>query len=382
MKQMRIGIVGAGPGGLVLARCLYQSGIKPTVFEREPHASARTQGGSLDMHAESGQYALECAGLSAEFRAVARYEDQESRVFDQLGVLRFKDDCVEGKNRPEVDRGQLRQILIDSLPGEATRWDHAVTAVERKADGSFRLTFCSGEIEIVDLVVGADGTWSRIRPLLSEAAPIYSGITFVELGIDHVDLRYPELAARMGRGLSFALGDSKALIAHRDANAHLGIYAVLRAEEDWVARRLLDRTSPESSRHTLAAHFQDWSPELLELILHSDDRIVPRGIYALPVGHRWVNCPGATMLGDAAHVMSPFGGDGANLAMLDGAELALGLTSALATGSDWREAVREFEETMFIRAEAAARGAWDAIQEVFSETGIEHMLAAMDSQRA
>jgi 2-polyprenyl-6-methoxyphenol hydroxylase-like FAD-dependent oxidoreductase len=381
MKQPKIAIVGAGPGGLILARCLSMRGIEVVVFEREQNTSVRPQGGSLDMHAESGQFALECARLSAEFKVIARYEDQESRVFDKHGTLHFKDDSVEGKDRPEVDRGQLRQMMLDSLPQGMIRWDQALSAIEPQSAGSSRLTFRNGESAIFDLVVGADGTWSRVRPLLSQAKPIYSGIVFVELGIDDVDTRFPKLAEQVGRGLTFALGDSKALIAHRDANSHLGIYAALRAEEDWIRAGGLDLTSSESSRRSLAAHFQGWSPDLLELIHRSEDRMVTRGIYALPIGHRWEHRPGVTLLGDAAHVMSPFGGDGANLAMQDGAELALGLAASIQAGGDWRLTIREFEEAMFARAEPAAAGAWGAIQEVFSPDGLEHMLAAMQSQR-
>ena len=104
-----------------------------------------------------------------------------------------------------------------------------------------------------DLVVGADGAWSRIRPLLSEAHPIYSGVMFVALGIDDVDTRYPELARLVGRGLMLALGDAKALIGHRDANAHIGIYAAMRAPEDWVETGGLDWSSMDAMKASMAA---------------------------------------------------------------------------------------------------------------------------------
>jgi 2-polyprenyl-6-methoxyphenol hydroxylase-like FAD-dependent oxidoreductase len=116
MQKPRIAIVGAGPGGLILARTLHVHGVDAAVFERERFSSARSQGGSLDMHAESGQYAIECAGLTTEFKRIARYEDQEGRVYDKHGNRLLIDDDVTEKNRPEVDRGQLRQMLLNSLP--------------------------------------------------------------------------------------------------------------------------------------------------------------------------------------------------------------------------------------------------------------------------
>ncbi len=113
MNRPRIAIVGGGPGGLTLARILHLHGVHASVFEREVFSSVRPQGGSLDMHTESGQYAIKCAGLTAEFERIARYEDQESRIYDKHGALRFVDTDTSGKDRPEVDRGHLRQMLLD-----------------------------------------------------------------------------------------------------------------------------------------------------------------------------------------------------------------------------------------------------------------------------
>ncbi len=235
-KLPRIAVIGSGPGGLTLARILHLHGIQATVYERESHSAARPQGGSLDMHPESGQYAIEQAGLSAEFQRIARPQDQEFRVYDKYGKLQFVDVSNEG-NRPEVDRGHLRQMLLDSVPNAVIRWDHELRSVHSQDDGTFGLHFKNGLNERFEVVVGADGAWSRVRPLLSAAKPIYSGVMFVELGIADVDDRHPDIASLIGHGLMFALGDSKAIIGHRDANARVGIYAALRAPEDWVALR-------------------------------------------------------------------------------------------------------------------------------------------------
>ena len=115
----------------------------------------------------------------------------------------------------------------------------------------------------------------------------------------------------------------------------------------------------------------------MELIYQCGHRMTPRTIHALPVGHRWQNRPGVTLLGDAAHLMSPFGGDGANLAMQDGAELALALTQE----EDWRVAVKVHEDAMFARAEPAAAEARDAIDQVFSDDGLAHILQSMREHR-
>jgi len=380
MRKPSIAIVGAGPGGLTLARILHLHGIHASVFEREAFSSVRPQGGSLDMHADSGQFAIQCAGLTAEFKRIARYEDQESRIYDKHGKLLFVDAAVAGKDRPEVDRGHLRQMLLDSLPSGVVRWDHELTAVAQQNDGTVELAFRNGTSERFDLVVGADGAWSRIRPLVSDARPIYSGVMFVELGIDDADTRYPELARLVGRGLMFALGDSKGLLGHRDANAHLGVYAAMRVPEDWVETSGLDWSSGDAIRASLTSYFNGWSEELVQLISQSGgygERIAPRPIYALPVGHSWEHRQGVTLIGDAAHLMSPFGGDGANLAMRDAADLAL----ALVEEEDWRVAVQKTETAMFARAEEAAAGAKEAIEDVFSPDGLAHTLQVMEEHR-
>jgi 2-polyprenyl-6-methoxyphenol hydroxylase-like FAD-dependent oxidoreductase len=363
--QPRIAIVGAGPGGLTLARILHLHGIAAAVFERDSHATARSQGGSLDMHAESGQYALQCAGLKAEFLKIARYADQQVRIYDKHGTLLFLDESNAG-DRPEVNRAQLRQILLDSLPADVIRWSHELAAAEIDSDEISELSFRNGHVERFDLVVGADGAWSRIRPLVSEARPEYSGVMWVELHFDDADQRYPEIAALVGHGMIFALGDRKALIGHRDAGSHITISAAVQSATNNIAEKV-------TTRAELAAFFEGWSPKLLQTIHRCEQPLIPRSIHALPLGHSWPHRRGVTLIGDAAHLMSPFSGEGANLAMLDAAELA----RALVATSDWNAAVQPFESKMFPRAAAAAAGAGEALEDAFSDDGLVHMLKLM-----
>lgn len=382
MTAPRIGIIGGGPGGLTVARILHLGGIKATVFEGEALSSARPQGWSLDLHPETGQYALEQAGLMEEFKRIARYEDQETRVYDKGGALLFQDGDGATGDRPEVDRGHLRRLLLDSLPEGIVRWDHKLSATPvMQGDGSLELVFRNGVRDRFDLVIGADGAWSRLRPLLSEAQPLYSGVTFFELGMADVDRKHPEIAALVGHGLMFALGDQKALIAHRDADAHVGFYAGLRVPEDWLRGGALDLSSGETIRFGLLQLFEGWSQELRRLLHEADDAVTPRQIFALPVGHRWEHRKGVTLLGDAAHLMSPFSGEGANLAMRDGADLALALAAAVTSGSSWDEAVRSYEEMMFARAAEAATGAKAGIEGAFAEDGLAHTVAQMRTHR-
>jgi 2-polyprenyl-6-methoxyphenol hydroxylase-like FAD-dependent oxidoreductase len=374
----RIAIVGGGPGGLALARILAVHGIGAAVFELDADPQARPQGGSLDLHVESGQLALRRAGLEADFERIARYGDQEVRLFDKHGTLLYEDADSASGDRPEVDRTALRALLIDSLPPGTIRWGHKVRAVAASDDGRYTIVSEPRCQERFDLVVGADGAWSRVRPLVSAAQPAYSGVTFVELEIDDIDAREPELARMVGHGKIFALCEAKGIIAQRNDHSHVRVYVAFRASETWVTGAL-DLSDPARARRDLLRQFDGWAPALTDFIVRAGDRMVARPIVALPIGHRWAERPGITLLGDAAHVMSPFSGEGVNIAMLDAAELAQRLATA---GASWPAAVRAYEEAMFARAAEAAAGAAMGMEAAMSDAAPRSMLELLQSQAA
>lgn len=375
----RIAIIGAGPSGLTLARVLHRAGVPTTVFEREEHALSRPQGGTLDLHLDSGQLALRRAGLYEEFRTIARYEDQGSRLYDKDGALLFADDDADDSERPEVDRTALRNILLASVPEEIIRWNHGLREARPRDDGAYDLAFDSGTVGPFDLVVGADGSWSKVRPLVSSYRPQYTGITFIEFGIDNVDTSHPALAALVGRGKIGVEADARGLIVQRNGNAHLRGYAIFRVPADW-ADETFDFAAPAKARARLAAEFEGWAPTIVALIEASNDHIVSRPIHALPVGHHWRNRIGVTLLGDAAHVMSPFGGEGVNAAMLDAAELA----RQLLENDDWRQAVKTYEAEMFERVMEPAEHAAEAVATELSHLGaqlsLQHYKAHLEAR--
>lgn len=358
-----VAIIGGGPGGLMLARLLQVRGIPAAIFERDAHGDERPQGGSLDLHAGTGQRAMRLAGLEQPFLAAARPEDQGDRLYDPAGTLLFDRDGL-GDDRPEIDRTALRRILLESLDPGTVRWGSKVEAIAPIETGGYRVV-ANGVAMAFDIVIGADGAWSRVRPLLSDATPLYEGVTLVELGFDTE--RHPEVDALVGTGKMFAVGDNRALIGQRNGHGHIRGYTAQRMSE--AAARELAAATPEQVRATLLEAFAGWAPSLTDMIEHGDF-IGVRPLHALPVGHRWTSRPGLTLLGDAAHVMSPFGGEGVNLALADAADLADALTS----GEGW-DAVTRFEEAMAMRAMPAARGAARGLQGTISSAGVSPVLA-------
>jgi 2-polyprenyl-6-methoxyphenol hydroxylase-like FAD-dependent oxidoreductase len=371
----RIAIVGGGPGGLTLARMLAVNGIAATVFEGDAHAAARPQGGSLDLHPDSGLRALALAGLMDGFQQIARQDDQEVRIYDQAANLLFEHAGAADGDRPEVDRAELRQLLIASLPAGTITWSRRITRIQPEPDGTVAIHGDGQAPQHFDLVVGADGAWSRVRPVLSAVQPAYSGTTFVELEIDEVDTKHPELAQLVGHGKMFALGNRKALIAQRNARSNVRIYVAQHTPEPWA--RELALLPVAEIKAQLVRSFAGWSPRLHGFIEHGRDRALPLALYALPVGFRWSHQRGVTLIGDAAHVMSPFAGEGVNNAMHDATELALALAGA--GTQDWDAAVERFELAMCARTDASATASAEGLEIAMSATATERMVEVMRS---
>ncbi|QOZ68619.1 FAD-dependent oxidoreductase [Bradyrhizobium arachidis] len=349
-------IVGAGLGGLTLARVLHLHGILVTLYEAEASAMARTQGGMLDIHDDSGQLALKAAGLFEEFRSLIHEGGQASRVLDQHGkvLLDEPDDGTGG--RPEVRRGALRRMLLDSLPAETIRWGKKLASVAAHGDGRHELTFADGSHVSTELLVGADGAWSKVRALLSSATPDYVGTSFIETYLRDADAQHAASAEAVGGGGMFANAPGKGIFAHREPDSVLHAYIALNRPAEWFTA--IDFTDAPGATAHIAAEFEGWAPALTALMTDADTPPVLRMLHTLPNDHRWDRARGVTLLGDAAHLMSP-AGDGANLAMLDGAELGKAIA---AHPADIEAALATYEAALFPRSQSAAIGAHQILE--------------------
>ncbi|WP_204946195.1 FAD-dependent oxidoreductase [Micromonospora luteifusca] len=368
---MRIAIAGGGLGGLTLARVLHRHGIDAVVYEREASRSARQQGGSLDLHPESGQQALAEAGLADRFRSEARPEGEEHRIVDPTGRTLVHHEPQPGSfsGRPEIDRGVLRDLLLDSLPGDMVVWQRRLVAATRRPDGGWDLTFHGGHRASCDILVGADGARSVVRSLLTDVELSYVA-TLVELSIEDVDRRHPDLAELVGAGNLWCVGVNQILAAQRLGDGSVRVGISLRA-----ADRPIDAYR---SKRALLDMFGDWAPRLTALIEAGDSAPTPRLIETMPIGTRWTSRPGVTLIGDAAHLMPPVG-EGANQAMLDGAELASRLA---ANPADPDAAIRAYEEGMFSRIHPVAAMSARVQAMMLSPTAAEDIVRFFTAQPA
>ena len=364
-------IIGAGLGGLVLARVLRVHGIAATVYEADSSPSARTQGGMLDIHEYNGQAALKAAGLYEQFRSIIHPGGEASRVVDPQGKVLLDQPDDGGAGRPEVPRGELRRILLESLPDGTVQWGRKLTAVQPLGDGQHQLTFADGSCATSSLVVGADGAWSKVRPLLSDAKPEYAGTSIIETYLLDADARHPATAKAVGGGALYALVPGKGIVAHREPNGVLHTYVALTRPLSFFDG--IDFASPEAAKASVVAELDGWAPELTALITDSKTAPVLRRIHALPLGHRWQRVPGITLLGDAAHLAPP-DGEGANLAMLDGAELGKAIA---AHSEDVEAALDEFEEAMFARSASAGVEALQTFKLCFDDANAPHGLLGL-----
>lgn len=371
-QSHRIAVVGGGISGLTFARVLQNNGHNVVIYEREQSPTSRSQGGTLDLHVESGQWALREADLYTQFQALIREGGEDLRLVDQSGKVLIEEvGNPADKGRPEIDRPALRGLLLDSLQSHTVKWGHHLVAIKPQPSHGHSLLFADGTAVTADIVIGADGARSQVRSLVTDAQPGYCGAGYFDLKVLHANQTHPELAKFVGRGNFFALGNNKGILAQHYGDGNIAAYATCRLPESRFTQLQRDKAweTAATSRQAVAALFEGWAPEITNLIHACEDTIIPRKFQALPVGLTWPSQPNVTLLGDAAHVMSPFAGEGANLAMQDGAELALELVKA----SDPADAIAAYEAKMFERAEASAEQSAQGLDMIIAPNGAENL---------
>lgn len=382
IQNKQIAIIGGGPGGLTLARLLQLKGSNVKVYERDINKDARVQGSPLDMHEESGSAALRKANLFDEFTKNALIGADKKIIVNKNAEVCFSDHEAKtgevydsNQIRLEISRGVLRKILLESLHPETVVWDSHYISMEKQSEG-WLLHFKNGSSAYADIVVAADGANSRIRPYITNIKAFYSGVTMVELNVYDAEKATPHIYALLNGGKVMAFGNSKCILGGQKGNGDLGFYLSFKADENWAANNGLDYSDKAQLLTWFKKEYAEWSSIWHELFENSAPPFIPRPIYCMPLDQTWKVLPNVTMLGDAAHVMPPFAGEGANTAMLDALELSECLTSA--RYNTLLEAISAYEINMRKRAAMAAQASLTNGERMHSARALESMLAIFD----
>lgn len=378
LNDKQIAIIGGGPGGLTLARLLQLKGANVKVYERDLNKFARVQGSPLDLHEESGLAALRKANLMDEFKknympgadkaiiankqAEILFKDHESKPEENFGHEHF---------RPEIDRGPLRNILLESLHPDTVIWDSHFISMEEQGKG-WLLHFKNGNSFYADIVIAADGANSKIRPYITDIKPFYSGVTMLEGTIYNAKETAPTFNSMLDGGKIMAFGNSKCILGGQKSNGDIGFYASFKTDQNWTKDSGLDYSDNKQMLEWFRQHYPEWSTVWNELFENAATPFIPRPIYCMPLDQTWEAMPNLTMLGDTAHVMPPFAGEGVNMAMLDALELSECMTSD--EFESIQDAIAHYEISMRKRASAAAKESLDNGELMHSEDALNKML--------
>jgi len=380
VRDKKVAVVGGGPGGLTLARLLQLKGAAVKVYERDTNRNVRVQGATLDLHYESGLKAIEAAGLMDAFKATYRPGNDRYRVTDEHAVIHYDEHEKESTGdfgdewfRPEIDRGPLRDILLDSLQPDTVVWNSHIVSLERSGNG-WNIIFKDGSTAYADIVVGADGANSKIRPVVTPIAPVYTGVTLLVGNIPDAEKNVPILNALVKGGKITALGKCRSLFLSEKGDGSLDVYIGWKAALDWASASGIDLTDNKQVLAWFKEEFAGWDELWLELFDCPEAEFTYRPLHGMPLGLHWETQPNITLLGDAAHVLPP-NGEGVNTAMLD----ALNLTECLTNGkfTALKQAIAHYENQMFERFTEEAETTAAMMEWMYALNGLQVMIDMM-----
>lgn len=346
-----IAIVGAGPGGLATAVLLEKHSIPYTVFElrqRPTDEELAQPSGSLDLHEESGIAAVKACGLYDTFVTLTGECSEDQRIADKTGKVIYSDQGGP-EGRPEISRHSLTKMLLDNVPAERIRWGQKLESVQTTAQGQTELHFAdsSAQPEAFDLVIGADGAWSKVRANLTTTKPIYDNMQYLVATIRNATANFPHLADLVGKGSFSCLGDHHGIMTQRGAQDSIRVMVAIQSEDEHYAatKGFADKDATAAGNMLLGddSLLGLWGDNIKDLVRtacaeeasdHPGEATFARPLYRLPTDLTWQTKASCTVIGDAAHVMGPWAGEGVNLALRDSMLLVEGIARIYKNGPD------------------------------------------------
>jgi len=394
LENKQVAIIGGGMGGLLLARLLQMQNINVKVYERDISDKVRVQGSPLDLHENSGLKAMKKADLLQEFYANVRTNASKARIVNKDFELKFDEHLDSNstsisnlnpnllqdisKPRPEIDRSELRNILLHSLLPETIVWNSHFLSMEKENEG-WRLHFKNETDFYADLVIAADGANSKVRSYLNAEKPIYSGITMLEGTIYNAKQNAPNLFEFSKGGKVLAFGNQQTIMYGTKGDGSLMFYLSSKIPEKWISENDLNFKNNQEIFEWFKEVYKKWSPKWHELLLSDELFFIPRPQYYFPYNQTWETQDNLTMIGDAAHRMPPFAGKGANLAMLDALELSEFLTSS--QFKDMKSAISYFEKQMLSRAAKATEETLKNGKHLHSKDALEKLISIFKNHK-